>query len=356
MDALKRDYPWTKTPLIVGAPMRGASYAPFATGVSDAGGFGFVAGGEDATNLKTHLEEVKNRIAKSENLSQYNDVLPVGIGFLVWAGQKLIEVALPLIETYRPAAVWLFGASNTAELFQWAQEVRRVTKGASKIWIQIGSVQQAVEYVHTCHPDCLVVQGVDAGGHGLMRGSGIVPLFPEVDDAISTLCQTENIKKPELIAAGGILDGRCAAAAFAMGASGICMGTRFLGSSEVSISTGYANAIIRSSDGGQKTERTHLYDQLRGTPGWPEQYGGRGILNESYRDFMDGMSFEENQRKYQEALKQGDKGFTENARLTTYAGTGIGLVNHVQSAAEITKEVRRDTKAILQASWSMMEA
>lgn len=354
METLQHDYPWTKIPLIVGAPMRGAAYAALATEISNAGGFGFVAGGEDASNLESHLKEVVSRQSNTENLKEYKDVLPVGVGFLIWAGQKLLQDALPLLEKYRPAAVWLFGASNSAEMFQWAQETRRVTNGASKIWIQVGSVQEAVEYIKICHPDVLVIQGVDAGGHGLMKGSGIVPLFPEVDDAVSDLCKKGNLKKPELIAAGGIIDGRCAAAAFAMGASGVCMGTRYLASTEAGIPTGFANAVIRSSDGGQNTGRTHLYDQLRGTMGWPERYGGRGILNESYVDAMNGMSLEENKRKYDEALKQGDKGFTENARLTTYAGTGIGLVKEVKSAAEITKEVRKDATAILQGSWSKM--
>ena len=45
-----------------------------------------------------------------------------------------------------------------------------MSKGKIKIWIQIDIVTDAIEVACSCPPDVLVVQGVDAGGHGFAQG------------------------------------------------------------------------------------------------------------------------------------------------------------------------------------------
>jgi uncharacterized protein (UPF0335 family) len=61
-------------------------------------------------------------------------------------------------------------------------------------------------------------------------------------------------------------------------------------------------------------DRTRVYDNLRGTGFWPDGYGGRAIINESWRDAERGMEEEENKRLYAEALEKEDF-----KRLTAYA-------------------------------------
>jgi nitronate monooxygenase len=355
MDILQNDYPWTKAPLIAGAPMRLISLTTFAVEISRARGLGFIGAGNDATNLANRdlasvLEEVKTKCADISTLTAVKDVLPVGVGFLCWAGEKLLQDCLPALEKYVPAAVWFFAPNNNDELVRFTEEVRRVTQGKTKVWIQVGSVANALEVTKTCHPDVIVVQGHDAGGHGFHYAAGLIPLFPEVNDAVTDLCSKENIRRPVLVAAGGIVEPRTAAAALSLGASGLVMGTRYLASPEASIMQGYRDDVLASSDGGQQTDRTKLYDQLRGTTDWPDEYGGRSLLNRSYYDHADGMSIEENKRLYEEALKKGDAGWGEQGRLTTYAGTGVGLMRKVQGAAEITEEIRDGAKNILAAA------
>lgn len=233
----------------------------------------------------------------------------------------------------------------------------------TKIWVQIGSVAEAKSVVEGIEGgvDVLVVQGTDAGGHGLARGASLISLLPEVSDLLlsisSTSTPSQEKKKgdiPILIAAGGISDARGAAAAFILGASGICMGTRFLASPEASIAKGYQNELLRVSDGGQTTVRTKVYDNLRGTTGWAETHNGRGIVNRSYVDAVAGMDEEENKRLYAEEMGKGDSGWGEHARMTAYAGSGVGLVREVKGAGEIVREVREgvvkllgDTKSLL---------
>jgi nitronate monooxygenase len=158
-----------------------------------------------------------------------------------------------------------------------------------------------------------------------------------------------------VIAAGGIMDHRGAAAALTLGASGIAMGTRFLASSEANISAGYQNHILAASDGGQTTVRTQLYNHLRGTTNWPAPFDARGLINASWRDHVAGMPFEENRQLFAEAAKKGDAGWGNQGRLATYAGTGIGLVREVRSAGEIVESVRNGSVELVKNTAQLLD-
>ncbi|KJX93015.1 oxidoreductase 2 nitropropane dioxygenase like protein [Zymoseptoria brevis] len=355
MDRLKSDYPWTLSPLISLAPMRLIALSHLATETSRAGGLGFIGAGSSISSpsLPHLLSEARSQIASCPNLRAVPDVLPIGVGFLLWAGDELLQGVLPLLEEFQPAAVWLFAPNEGSEFEKWTSEVRRVTGGKSKVWIQIGTVEEAVDVTRSCSPDVLVVQGQDAGGHGLEKAAGLIALLPEVDDEVTRLCEAEGLTKPILVASGGIMDGRGAAAAIALGAAGVTLGTRYLAAPEANLPRGYRDAVVKAKDGGVTTKRTKLYDHLRGTRDWPARYGGRGVLNYSWEDAEKGMSEEENQRLYDEALKKGDEGWGENARLATYAGAGVGLIKGLKSAARITEEVREDAKRVLKTVGNM---
>jgi nitronate monooxygenase len=323
--------------------MRLIALSKLACEVSNAGGLGFIGAGSDASTLEHELQQSK-QLLKVEST---DGVLPVGVGFLLWAGDKLLQDALPILERHKPAAVWLFADEHPDQLATWTKECRRVTSNKTKIWIQVGTVADALQAVKSCRPDVLVVQGSDAGGHGLEKCAGLISLLPEVDDAVSSYCRENNIPTPTLIAAGGIMDGRGVAASIALGASGVVMGTRYLACPESNMAKGYQDAILQASDGGVNTARGKLYDSLRGTTDWPARYGGRSVLNESWHDAAKGMSFEENKKLHDEAIKKGDEGWGENTRLTTYAGTGVGLVKDVKPAADVTREVREHAVRIM---------
>jgi nitronate monooxygenase len=344
MAAIRCDYPWIHSPLVVGAPMRLIALSHLACEISNAGGLGFIGVGSDASTLEDELQQSRRAL----HVKSHEDILPVGVGFLLWAGDKLLQDTLPILERHVPAAIWLFAPEHPDQLTQWTNECRRVTHNKTKIWIQIGTVSDALQALKTCKPDVVVVQGADAGGHGLEKCAGLITLLPEVDDALSADCHDQNLVKPALIAAGGIVDGRGVAAALVLGAQGVVMGTRYLACPEANIAKGYQDAVLKASDGGVSTARGKLYDSLRGTTSWPAHYGGRSVLNESWHDAAKGMSFEENKQRHDEALGLGNEGWGENARLTTYAGTGVGLVKGVEPAAVITKEVRENAIRIAQ--------
>ncbi|KAL4811551.1 hypothetical protein BDV18DRAFT_129591 [Aspergillus unguis] len=347
---LQDNYPWTKTPLVVSAPMLNIASAPLATSVSAAGGLGFLAGGFDVSTLESNLEEavqlIKQFPADSALRQNYTStgLLPIGVGFLNWGAD--LPKSIAAIKKYQPCAAWFFGAKSLADdLRPWVEQVRAATGNKTKIWIQLGTVAEAVSVAEALDPDVLVIQGSDAGGHGLAHSASIVPLVPEIKDA---LVAGQFKKDIPLIAAGGIVDGRGMAASLALGASGAVMGTRFLASAEAKIARGYQNEVLRASDGGVCTARSTVYDRVRGILSWPAQYDGRGVINQSYIDAKErGMGDEENRALYEQELKKGDAGWGPSARLTTYAGTGVGLVRETLPAAEIVANVIQETKNTL---------
>lgn len=337
-------YPWVSRPFIASAPMRVMSGPALAVAVSRAGGLGFIGPAADTKGITVNLEEASGLVNKERTSSASsafkasppaNSCLPVGIGFQLWTDD--INAAVANIEKFKPCAAWLFAPrEGPEELETWSRRIRSASP-ETQVWIQIGTLGEARGLLQMSEkPDVVVVQGAEAGGHGRAKdGMGIMTLLPEVADAMAS-------SRIPLLAAGGIADGRGAAAALCLGASGAVMGTRFLASSEARISKGYQNEIVRASDGAVATTRTLLYNHLRGTFGWPEEYQPRTIINKSFQEHQAGVPFEELKKRHDEAAKTGDSGWGPEGRLATYAGTSVGLIHGVKAAGDIVKEVQLD--------------
>lgn len=338
-------YPWASWPFIVSAPMKVMSGPALAVAVSRAGGLGFIGPAANAQGFSSDLEEASGLVNKARAASSSpsasnkfppaSSCLPVGIGFQLWTDD--VNVAAASIEKYKPCAAWLFAPrEGPQELETWSRRIRRACP-ETQIWVQIGTLGEAKGLLQSPEkPDVVVVQGAEAGGHGRASdGMGITTLLPEVADAMAS-------SRIPLLAAGGIADGRGAAAALCLGASGAVMGTRFLASSEARISKGYQNEIVRASDGAVSTTRTLLYNHLRGTFGWPTEYQPRTIINKSFHEHQSGVSFEELKTRHDEAAKTGDSGWGPEGRLATYAGASVGLIHGVKPAGDIVREVQTD--------------
>ncbi|TGO53374.1 hypothetical protein BOTNAR_0297g00070 [Botryotinia narcissicola] len=324
-------FPWIKYPLIVSAPMLGAATPALATNVSLAGGIGFLAGGNDEADLHQKLTITRSLFeAASRKPSQIETFnrLPIGIGFQYW-GCK-INVAVEATRKHKPSAVWLYAPKRTEDLKEWAEELKSVNDGKVSIWVQVGTVKEALDVVDTARPDVLVIQGSDAGGHDALK------------DRESELCSIP------LLAAGGIMDGRGVAAAMCLGATGAVMGTRFLAAEEAGIPQGWQRELIKAVDGGVSTGRSTLCDRLKTTVGWPTQYDGRALLNKGHEDEFAGMSDEENVRLYKKELKDGDKAWGSHGRMVAYSGTGVGLIKSVMPAEKIIQETRKGVSDISQ--------
>jgi nitronate monooxygenase len=307
-----------------------------AVAVSRAGGLGFIGPGAKTQDTSDDLEEASSLLRQAANtISNTSSALPVGVGYQLWADD--INIAVAGIEKYKPCAAWLYAPRHGPQDFDdWSSKIRRASP-ETQIWIQIGTLKEAHQLLQSVQrPDVVVIQGAEAGGHGRATdGMGLMALLPEVADAMAS-------SRIPLFAAGGIADGRGVAAAMCLGASGAVMGTRFLAASEARISRGYQNEVVRASDGAASTTRTLLYNHLRGTFGWPEEYSPRTIFNRSFIEQQEGKSFEELKKLHDEAAKAGDKGWGPEGRLATYAGAAIGLIHDVKGARDIVHDVRED--------------
>jgi nitronate monooxygenase len=341
---LTKLYPWFSTPAIISAPMLGAATPALAANVTKAGGMGFIAGGTHPEALEEMLQQIANltRTYTSQARQEHN-TLPIGVGFQLFNTSPPTATAAFATFARPPAVVWLFAPAHSSDLATWAGEIRKATAGKTHIWVQVGTVAEAKEAVELAEPEVLVVQGSDAGGHGLAKSASIISLLPEVVDMLAAIGRSEI----PVLAAGGITDGRGVAAALALGAAGVVMGTRFLAASEAGIAPGWQREITRLADGGVSTGRSTLCDRLKETKGWPAHYDGRAAINRGHEDERSGMSDGENVRLYREELEKGDDAWGATGRMVTYAGTGVGLVRDVKPAAAIVEEVRAQAREVL---------
>jgi nitronate monooxygenase len=345
---LNSHYPWTATPLIVQAPMRALSGANLAVAVSEAGGLGFIGPGVKPEMLENELNEAIRLASQSKRLSSHlsSGVLPVGFGVQMWNGDLAVtsKILQSVANSHPPCAVWLFAPRHgQEEISAWIRELRAVCPRI-KVWMQVAGVHEAFVCAHSSdRPDVMVVQGTDAGGHSRVQGASLMTLVPEVSDALAA-----TYSRIPVIAAGGIADGRGAAAALSLGAAGVAIGTRFLATPEAKINPGYQRAILAGNDGGQSTVRTQLWNHLRGQTDWPAAYDARGLINASWRDHIAGLPFEQNKQLHDQAVQTGEGAWGEkDGRTATYAGTNVGLVKELKPAAKVVKEIRESSKTIL---------
>ncbi|KAH7409785.1 hypothetical protein DE146DRAFT_603555 [Phaeosphaeria sp. MPI-PUGE-AT-0046c] len=342
MAKLTDTFPWTSSPLIVNAPMAGFAGGALASAVTRAGGLGMIGSKFDMDELRNELRIASEAIAADSKLSSH-DTLPIGVGFLPFALK--LEDALPVVEQYKPAVVWLFASKELDDYATWAASMRQRSP-LSKIWVQVGSVAAALHVARTAKPDTLCLQGADAGGHGFEKGAGIISLVPETCDALAR----EGFAHIPILASGGIVDGRGVAAATVLGAQGVVMGTRFLASQEVIVHPKYQAAVLEAHDGGQVTTRSKLFDQLRGPNIWPEIYNGRSLVIQSHKDFTNGVTLGDIQKLHNAAIGEADEGYSTGleGRAAIWAGTGIGLVRDVLGAAQIVETVREEARKVME--------
>ena len=285
------------------APMGSAAGGRLAAAVTNAGGLGLVGSGyANADTVRKELSEAGNT--------------RVGVGFILWALEKN-PAALDVALDARPAAVMLsFGDPSPF--------TARIRDAGCKIICQVQTLAQAREAA-AAGADVIIAQGRDAGGHsGTTRGT--MGLVPAVVDAVGPI---------PVVAAGGIADGRGLAAALALGAAGVSMGTRFTASRESLWDQAMKAATLAA--GGDQTEQTRVFDVVRGAP-WPAIYPGRALRN--------AFSARWNGREDELAADQPGQ---EKAWLATaaddfstrvvWAGEGVDLIDDIPAASEIIERI-----------------
>jgi nitronate monooxygenase len=184
--------------------------------------------------------------------------------------------------------------------------------------------------------DAVVTQGSEAGGH---RGTfattfdrgmvGTLALVPQVVDAVSV----------PVIASGGIMDGRGIAAALALGAAAVQMGTAFLTCDEAGIPDAYKEAIMRAHE-----HETRLTRAFSGRP-------ARGIVNRFMTevervDGAEAMLPFPLQNALTRPLRQAAAQQGRAELLSLWAGQGVRLARR-QAAATLIAQLVHETEAVV---------
>jgi nitronate monooxygenase len=183
--------------------------------------------------------------------------------------------------------------------------------------------------------DAVVAQGSEAGAH---RGTFAAPFDAAMVGTMALVPQVVDAVRVPVVASGGIMDGRGVAAALALGAGAVQMGTAFLTTEECGIAESYKDAVLAAREDGTRTTRA-----FSGRP-------ARGIVNRFMRETeaADGAILPyplQNAltRPMRTAAAQGNRA----EFLSLWAGQGVRLARRLP-AAELVRRLGAEADAAVQ--------
>ena len=206
--------------------------ATLAAAVSEAGGLGLIS------SVNYGKEAVREEIRKARTLTDK----PFGVNIML-AAPDAAEIASLVVE--EGVKIVTTGAGTPAKYMDMWKEA------GIKVIPVVASVAYALK-MQELGATAVVAEGAESGGH--IGEIHTMALVPQIVDAVNI----------PVIAAGGIFDGRGAAAAFMLGACGVQLGTRFLMARECRIHQVYKERLVKASDIGTMVTGRSLQDAVRG--------------------------------------------------------------------------------------------
>ena len=301
-------------PIILGG-MGSATTAPLVAAVSNAGGFGTLGTSAfNAATLETEIASIHERTEK-----------PFGVNHLLFQIQEdMFAVTLR--------------ARPTVAAFAWARKdqdlrdyFKRAHDAGCKVMYMSGEVPEALRAAEA-GADVLVAQGTEAGGHVVWMAS--LPLVPMMVKAVAPL---------PVLSAGGIADGRGLAAALALGADGVLLGTRFMATPEAPIHANFKQAIVKSD--GHDTVLTEIPD-LASQRVWPGAMSraqrNKFIERWAGREWALRQNAGEVGKEVAAARAAGD---IDNASLSF--GQDAGLIESIKNVKEVVQEIVAEAEEII---------
>ncbi|XVF68066.1 hypothetical protein PTKIN_Ptkin10aG0173400 [Pterospermum kingtungense] len=312
---------------IVLAPMGYVAGPELVAAVANAGGLGLLRGPDWESP-----EYLKELIRKTRKLTDK----PFGVGVLLLFPHK--ENIKAVLEE-KVAVLQVFGGECPKEL------VIDAHNAGVKVVPQVGSIEEVKKAIDV-GVDAIIVQGHEAGGH-VAGQEGLISLLPRVVDLVGD-------RDIPIVAAGGIVDARGYVAALALGAKGICMGTRFLATHESYAHPTYKRKLIEYD----KTEYTDVF----GRAAWPAPHR---VLQTPF--FCDWKSLPEHENETNQPIiarsiihgvemeiprfdisipNPTTTGEIESMAL--YAGSGVGLIKEILPAEEVVKRLVEGAQRLIQ--------
>jgi NAD(P)H-dependent flavin oxidoreductase YrpB (nitropropane dioxygenase family) len=301
-------------PIVLGGMGSGTS-VPLVAAVSNAGGLG-ILGATRFSPAQMREQTAAIRAATKK---------PFGVNMLLFLAE---EAGFAAALEARPPVMSFAWARPDQNLGSYMQ---RAHDAGSLAMHMAGDVPEAVRAAEA-GADVIVAQGTEGGGHvGWMASMALVPM---VVQAVAPL---------PVLAAGGIADGRGMAAALALGAEGVLLGTRFLATDESPLHANFKQAIVLSN--GHDTVLTDIPDIARSSV-WP------GAMARTLRN-----RFVEQWAGREWALRQQARAAAEaieTARLagdTDHAviliGQDAGLIDSVLPAGEVVRQMVAEAEQVI---------
>ena len=306
------------------AGMGGVSYAALVAAVSEAGGFGCLgASTMSPDRMVAEMEEVRRETVR-----------PFGVDLLTAMPGGLEQQVQLVIE--HGASVFVAGLGVPEAVVTLCHEAGLLVVN------MCGKVDHARRAVDAgC--DVVVAQGTEAGGH-----TGLVatfPLVPQVVDAVG--------RSVPVVAAGGIFDGRGLAAALALGADGIWVGTRFIATPEARAVPGYKEALLAGREDGTTISRAYSGKTMR-------------VVRNEYTGYFDEHPEELQPFPAQLGRSAGDGAFhlgggpgsagIDPARECYPAGQGLGAIGELVPAGDLVRRFVAEAEAALAAAAGAVRA
>lgn len=294
-----------KYPIFQGG-MAQIALAPLAGAVSNAGGLGIIgSGGLTADRLREEIRKTKEMTNKpfAVNLMLMMKNIPELIEVVIEEGVKIVTT----------------GAGTPAPYMS-------IFKEHGIIVIPVVPSVKIAKKMEALGVDAIVAEGTEAGGH--VGETTTMALLPQVTSAVSI----------PVIGAGGIADGRGIAAAFALGAQGVQVGTRFLATVECPTHENFKLAVINADD----TSTTVTGRSLGGPV--------RSIKNSMIAEFQE-LERKNASRDELEKISLGSlrkavfEGDTD--RGSVMAGQICGLVDEITTVEEVITSMFAEAQAVL---------
>ena len=294
-----------KYPVIQGA-MAWIANAELAAAVSNAGGLGIIAAGN------TPPELLEKELIKIRELTDK----PYGMNIMLMS--PTAPAAVELAAKYR-VKVLTTGAGSPGKV------IERLKPLGTIIMPVVASTAVAIRAVRQ-GAQAIVAEGMEAGGHiGELTTMVLTPL----------VAQAVNVP---VVCAGGIVDGRGMAAAFALGAQGVQVGTRFVCSTECTVHPNYKNALVKAKE------------RCTAVTGAPTGHPVRCIENKLTKEFLK-LEYDYAPNEQIEKLGTGRlraavvDGDVEMGSVMS--GQSAALVNDVRPCAEIITGMVSEAEEIL---------
>jgi enoyl-[acyl-carrier protein] reductase II len=216
------------------AGMGGVSYSDLVAAVSEAGGYGTMGAAPlGLDGLVAEMARVRAATTK-----------PFGVDLLTALPTGLEDQVQAVVDG--GATLFVAGLGVPRDLIALCHRSNVMVAN------MCGKVRHAIAAVEAgC--DIVIAQGTEAGGH--TGAVATMPLVPQVVDAVGG--------RVPVVAAGGIVDGRGLAAALALGADGVWMGTRFIATPEAHAVPAYKHALVSGREDETVITRAYTGKTLR---------------------------------------------------------------------------------------------